>query len=98
MLATNIICSSACFQHPTVIPEQVMCSAKEVGLWQIVRLIDEGDMDVAEKEAEVWLDRRKVRRQMEALNPKQGMDHNSFDAVGIVKAKLILRIPSTSTR
>ena len=48
-----------------------------------MRLIDEGDMDAAKKEAEVWLDRRKVRRQMESLNPKQGMDHNSFDAVGI---------------
>ena len=50
-------------------------------------LIDEGDMDAAEKEAEVWIDRRKVRRQMESLNPQQGMDHNSFDAVSIAKAK-----------
>ena len=32
-------------------------SAKEVGLRQIVSLIDVGDMDAAEKEAEVWLDR-----------------------------------------
>ena len=85
--------TSAHFQHPTVIPEQVMGSAKEVDLWQIVRLIDEGDMDVAEKEAEVWLDRRKVRRQMEALNPKQGMDHNLFDAVSIVKAKTDTKDP-----
>ena len=85
--------TSAHFQHPTVIPQQVMGSAKEVGLRQIVRLIDEGDMDVAEKETEVWLDRRKVRRQMEALNPKQGMDHNSFDAVSIVKAKTDTKDP-----
>ena len=85
--------TSARFQHPTVIPEQVTGSAKEVGLWKILRLIDEGDMDAAEKEAEVWLDRRKVRRQMEALNPKQGMDQNSFDAVGIVKAKTDTKDP-----
>ena len=85
--------TSACFQHPTVIPEQVTGSAKEFDLRQIVRLIDEGDMDAAEKEAEVWLDRRKVRRQMEALNPKQGMDHNSFDAVDIVKAKTDTKDP-----
>ena len=85
--------TSGHFQHPTVIPEQVTGSAKEVGLWQIVRLIDEGDMDAADKEAEVWLDRRKVRRQMEALYPKQGMDHNSFDAVGIVKAKTDTKDP-----
>ena len=48
-------------------------------------LIDAGDMDAAEKEAEVWLDRRRVKRQLESIDPQQGMDHNSFDAVGIVK-------------
>ena len=48
-------------------------------------LIDAGDMDAAEKEAEVWLDRWRVKRQMESMDPQQGMDHNSFDAVGIVK-------------
>ena len=58
-----------------------------------MRLIDEGDMDATEKEAEIWLDRRKVRRQMEALHPKQGMDHNWFDAVGIVKAKTDTKDP-----
>ena len=50
-------------------------------------LIDAGDMDAAEKEAEVWLDRRRVKRQLESMDPQQGMDHNSFDAVGIVKQK-----------
>ena len=80
-------------EDPRVIWEQVMGSAKEVGLRQIVRLIDEGDMEAAEKEAEVWIDRRKVRRQMESLNPQQGMDHNSFDAVGIVKAKTDTKDP-----
>ena len=50
-------------------------------------------MDAAEKETEVWLDRRKVRRQIEALNPKKGMDHNSFDAVSIVKAKTDTKDP-----
>ena len=50
-------------------------------------LIDTGDMDAAEKEAEVWLDRWCVKRQLESMDPQQGMDHNSFDAVGIVKQK-----------
>ena len=50
-------------------------------------------MDAAEKEAEVWIDRRKVRRQMESLKPQQGMDHNFFDAVGIVKAKTDTKNP-----
>ena len=81
------------FEHPTVIPQQVTGSAKEVGLRQIVRLIDEGDMNAAKKKAEVWIDRRKVRRHMETLNPQQGMDHNSFDAVGIVKAKTDTKDP-----
>ena len=85
--------TSTRFEDPRIIPEQAMGSAKEVGLRQIVRLIDEGDMEAAEKEAEVWIDRRKVKRQMESLNPQQGMDHNSFDAVGIVKAKTDTKDP-----
>ena len=28
-----------------------------------------------------------MKRQMESMDPQQGMDHNSFDAVGIVKQK-----------
>ena len=32
-------------------------------------------------------DRRRVKRQLESMDPQQGMDHNSFDAMGIVKQK-----------
>ena len=75
-------------QHPHIqLGHTLRGSAKEVGLRQIVSLIDAGDMDAAEKEAEVWLDRWRVKRQMESMDPHQGMDHNSFDAVGIVKQK-----------
>ena len=75
-------------QHPHIqLGHTLRGSAKEVGLRQIVSLIDARDMDAAEKEAEVWLDRRRVKRQMESMDPHQGMDHNSFDAVGIVKQK-----------
>ena len=28
-----------------------------------------------------------MKRQLESMDPQQGMDHNSFDAVGIVKQK-----------
>ena len=76
-----------------VIPQGVTGSAKQVGLRQIVKLIDAGNMDAAEKEAEVWIDRRKVKWQMEAMNPQEGMDHNSFDAVGIVKQKTDTKDP-----
>ena len=72
---------------PLQISQTLTGSAKQVGLRQIISLIDSGDMDAAEREAEVWLDKRKVKRQMEAMNPQQGMDHNSFDAVGILKQK-----------
>ena len=80
-------------EQPFVIPHGVTGSAKQVGLRQIVRLIDDGDMDAAEKEAEVWIDKRKMKQQMEAMNPQQGMDHNSFDAVGIVKQKTDTKDP-----
>ena len=75
-------------QHPQIQLGQILRgSAKEVGLRQIVSLIDAGDMDAAEKEDEVWLDRWRVKRQLESMDPQQGMDHNSFDAMGIVKQK-----------
>ena len=81
-----------------VLPQGVTGSAKQVRLRQIVRLIDDGNMDAAEKEAKVWIDRRKVKRQMEAMNPQEGMDHNSFDAVGIVKQKTDTKDPFYYTK
>ena len=62
-------------------------SAKDVGLDEIVNLIDSGDMAAADREAEVWVDRRKVKRTMESLKPTTGEDENSFDAVGLLKKK-----------
>ena len=45
-------------QHPQIqVGHTLRGSAKEVGLRQIMSLIDVGDMDAAEKEAGVWLDR-----------------------------------------
>ena len=62
-------------------------SAKDVGLDEIVNLIDSGDMATADREAEVWVDRRKVKCTMESLKPTTGEDENSFDAVGLLKKK-----------
>ena len=53
---------------------------REVGL-----LIESGEMDMAAAEAENWVDRRAAKRQMEKLLPTAGHDHNSFDAVGLIK-------------
>ena len=60
-------------------------SAKEVGLCEIALLIESGEMGLAATEAENWVDRRAAKRQMEKLVPTAGHDHNSFDAVGIIK-------------
>ena len=60
-------------------------SAKEVGLREIGLLIESGEMGLAATEAENWVDRRAAKRQMEKLVPTAGHDHNSFDAVGIIK-------------
>ena len=60
-------------------------SAKEVGLREIGLLIESGEMDLAATEAENWVDRRAAKCQMEKLVQTAGHDHNSFDAVGIIK-------------
>ena len=52
----------------------------------------------ASKEAEVWIDRRKVKRTMESIKPTSGADENSFDAVGILKKKQIKWTNFISTR
>ena len=85
--------NSSVHEHPIKLPQGLTGSAKQVGLTQIVRLIDDGNMEAAAKEAEVWIDRRKVKWQMEAMNPQEAMDHNSFDAVGIVKQKTDTKDP-----
>ena len=60
-------------------------SAKEVGLCEIGLLIESGEMGLAATEAENWVDHRAAKHQMEKLVPTAGHDHNSFDAVGIIK-------------
>ena len=60
-------------------------SAKEVALCKIGLLIESGEMDLAVNEAENSVDHRAAKRQMEKLVPTAGHDHNSFDAVGIIK-------------
>ena len=42
-------------------------------------------MDLAANEAENWVACRAAKRQMEKLVPTAGHDHNSFNAVGIIK-------------
>ena len=54
-------------------------SAKEVSLREI------GEMGLAATEAENWVDRRAAKCQMEKLVLTASHDHNSFDAVGIMK-------------
>ena len=60
-------------------------SAKEVGLCEIGLLIELGEMDLAATKAENWVECRAAKCQMEKLVPTAGHDHNSFDAVGIIK-------------
>ena len=72
---------------------QLSGPAKQVGINEISRLIDLGDMDAAAEEAENWVDRRTAARQLQALTPTSGHDHNSFDAVGIIKRKTDERDP-----
>ena len=59
--------------------------AKEVSLQEIGKFIEAGSMDLAAEEAECWVDKRGVKRQMDAHMPEAGADHNSFDAVGLLK-------------
>ena len=62
-------------------------SAKEVSLVEIGHFIESGQMDLAKSEADAWVDRRAVKRQMNIVNSSGSGDHNSFDAVGRLKQK-----------
>ena len=59
--------------------------AKEVSLQEIGKFIESELMDLTALEAECWVDKHAVKRQMDAHAPLAGADHNSFDAVGILK-------------
>ena len=52
-----------------------------------MQFIDNSDMDGVEFEAEKWIDKRGARRVLDANDPEKSQDHNSFDAVGILKQK-----------
>ena len=67
--------------------------AKQVGLEQISKYIEDGDMDGAAEECETWVDRRAAERHLQYNKPTYGNDHNSFDAVGLVKRKTDKRDP-----
>ena len=60
---------------------------EQVGINEISCLIDDGNMDAALAEAECWVDRCAVERQLQSSAPNAGQDHNSFDAVDIIKRK-----------
>ena len=49
-------------------------SAKEVAIEEILEFLEKGDMDGAEREAEAWVDRRKVKRTIESMKPSYGAD------------------------
>ena len=66
---------------------------EQVGINEISCLIDYGNMDAAVAEAECWVDRCSVERQLQSSAPNAGQDHNSFDAVGIIKRKTDERDP-----
>ena len=59
--------------------------AKEVSLQKIGKFIESGSMELAASEAECWVDKHAVKRQVDAHAPLAGADHNSFNAVGILK-------------
>ena len=67
--------------------------AKQVGINEMICQIDKGDMDGAAEECQTWVDRRAADRQLQANKPTYGNDHNSFDAVGLVKRKTDKRDP-----
>ena len=52
----------------------------------------------ADREAEVWVDRWKVKWTMESMKPTKGEDENSFDAIGLLKKKQVRWTSTTSTR
>ena len=62
-------------------------SAKEVAVEEILEFIEKGDMDGAEREADAWVDRRKVKRTIEGMKPSYRGDENSFNAVAELKKK-----------
>ena len=59
--------------------------AKQLSIQEIAKFIEAGSMDLAAAEAECWVDRKAIKRQMDKVTPEAGADHNSFDAVGIAK-------------
>ena len=60
-------------------------SAKEMGVAEVCSFIDKGDFNEASQVAGHWVDRRYAKRIVEKANPNASIDHNSFDAVGILK-------------
>ena len=72
-------------------------AAKNMALEDISYQISIGDMDVAEELADKWSDLCTLKRIQNELDPTLSEDHNSFDAVSIIKRKLTQRIHTTYT-
>ena len=59
--------------------------AKQLSIQEIAKFIEAGSMDLAAVEANCWVDKRAIKREMDKVTPDAGADHNLFDAVGIIK-------------
>ena len=60
-------------------------SAKEVAVEDLCAKITAGDIEGADNDAEKWTNYRLTKQILNEADPSFGEDHNSFDAVAIVK-------------
>ena len=68
-------------------------AAKNMAIEDISYQISIGDMDAAEELADKWSDLHTLKRIQNELDPILSEDHNSFDAVGIIKRKTDTKDP-----
>ena len=68
-------------------------AAKTMAIEDISYQISVGDMDAAEELADKWSDLHTSKRIQNELDPNLSEDHNSFDAVGIIKRKTDTKDP-----
>ena len=68
-------------------------AAKAMVIEDISYQISIGDMDMAEELADKWSDLHRSKRIQNELDPILSEDHNSFDAVGIIKRKADTKDP-----
>ena len=68
-------------------------AAKNMAIENISYQISIGDMDAAEELADKWSDLHTSKRIQNELDPTLSEDHNSFDAVSIIKRKTDTKDP-----